>query len=120
MLLWGAGDAFLAVTGSAKIKVYDRDCAERGESLQGDMYIRDQRNTKGHVSPCTYGAWHPSDKCAAPRAYPGRFKLSETCCAALTASICAVQRACIMSGLHMMTLTALNLGYCGIGTVSSC
>ena len=59
----GAGDAFLAVTGSAKIKVYERDCAERGESLQGDMYIRDAKNTKGHVSPCTYGAWHPSDKC---------------------------------------------------------
>jgi hypothetical protein len=59
----GPGDAFLAVTGSAKIKVYDRDCIERGESLQGDMYIRDQRNTKGHVSPCTTGQWHPADRC---------------------------------------------------------
>ncbi len=56
------GDAFLAVTGSAKIKVFDRDCSLRGESLQGDMYIRDQRNTKGHVSPCTYGQWHPTDR----------------------------------------------------------
>jgi hypothetical protein len=61
-LLIAAGDAFLAVTGSAKIKVYDRDGVERGESVQGDMYIRDQRNTKGHVSPCTYGHWHPKDK----------------------------------------------------------
>ena len=59
-----AGDAFLAVSGSAKIKVYDRDAIERGESLQGDMYIRDQRNTKGHVSPATTGQWHPTDKCA--------------------------------------------------------
>lgn len=58
------GDAWLAVTGSAKIKVYDRDCIERGESLQGDMYIRDQRNTKGHVSPATHGQWHPTDRCA--------------------------------------------------------
>ena len=57
-----AGDAFLAVTGAAKIKVFDRDGTERGESLQGDMYIRDQRNTKGHVSPCTYGHWHPTDR----------------------------------------------------------
>lgn len=57
-----AGDAFLAVTGSARIKVYDRDGRERGESLQGDMYIRDLRNTKGHVSPCTNGAWHPLDR----------------------------------------------------------
>ena len=61
----GAGDAFLAVTGSAKIKVYDRDCIERGESLQGDMYIRDARNTKAHVSPATTGQWHPTDRCAA-------------------------------------------------------
>ena len=60
-----AGDAFLAVTGSAQIKVYDRDCIERGESLQGDMYIRDQRNTKGHISPCTTGQWHPTDRCGA-------------------------------------------------------
>ena len=57
------GDAFLAATGAAKVKVYDRDGVERGESLQGDMYIRDMRNTKGHVSPCTYGQWHPADRC---------------------------------------------------------
>lgn len=57
-----AGDQFLAVTGAAKIKVFNRDGTERGESLQGDMYIRDQRNTKGHVSPCTYGHWHPTDR----------------------------------------------------------
>ena len=61
-LFCAAGDAFLAVTGSAKIKVYDRDCILRGETLQGDMYIRDQKNTKGHVSPCTYGQWHPTDR----------------------------------------------------------
>ena len=60
------GDAFLAVTGAAKIKVLDRDGTERGESVQGDMYIRDQRNTKGHVSPCTYGHWHPTDRHGVP------------------------------------------------------
>ena len=57
-----SGDAFLAVSGSAQIKVYDRDGIERGESLRGDMYIRDQRNTKGHVSPATGGQWNPTDK----------------------------------------------------------
>lgn len=56
------GDAFLAVTGSAQIKIYDRDGIERGESIRGDMYIRDQRNTKGHVSPATGGHWNPTDK----------------------------------------------------------
>ena len=58
-----AGDAFLAVTGASQIKVYDRDGVERGESAKGDMYIRDLRNTKGHVSPCTGGQWHPADRC---------------------------------------------------------
>ena len=61
-LLLHTGDAFLAVTGAAKIRVLGRDGTERGESVQGDMYIRDQRNTKGHVSPCTSGHWHPTDR----------------------------------------------------------
>lgn len=73
-----AGDAFLAVSGAAKIKVFDRDGTERGESVQGDMYIRDQRNTKGHVSPCTYGQWHPTDR------YPSRQQLLLLKCASLT------------------------------------
>ena len=44
------------------IKVYDRDGKERGTSVSGDMYIRDLRNTKGHISPCTHAQWHPTDK----------------------------------------------------------
>ncbi len=43
-------------------KVYDRDGKERGEFVRGDMYIRDMKNTKGHVSGLTYGQWHPTDK----------------------------------------------------------
>ena len=58
----GAGDAFLVATGGSKINVYDRDGKERGESVAGDMYIRDLRNTKGHISPCTAAQWHPSDR----------------------------------------------------------
>jgi hypothetical protein len=34
----------------------------RGECVRGDMYIRDMKNTKGHVTGCTGGAWHPTDK----------------------------------------------------------
>eukprot|EP00884_Botryococcus_braunii_P018671 jgi/Botrbrau1/5488/Bobra.27_1s0027.2 len=62
-LSWSpTGDAFLVVTGSSQIKVYDRDGIARGESIRGDMYIRDARNTKGHVSPTTSGHWHPIDR----------------------------------------------------------
>lgn len=57
-----AGDACLVATGSSQIKVYDRDGKERGVSLAGDMYIRDLRNTKGHISPCTHAQWHPTDR----------------------------------------------------------
>lgn len=56
------GDACLVATGSSQIKVYDRDGKERGVSLAGDMYIRDLRNTKGHISPCTHAQWHPTDR----------------------------------------------------------
>ena len=52
----------MVVTGSSQMKVFDRDGKERGETTKGDMYIRDLRNTKGHVSPCTYGQWHPNDR----------------------------------------------------------
>ena len=52
----------MVVTGSSQMKVFDRDGKERGETAKGDMYIRDLRNTKGHVSPCTFGQWHPNDR----------------------------------------------------------
>ena len=68
-----AGDAFLCVTGAAKIKVYDRDGKERGESVLGDPYIRDTKNTKGHQSPCTSGHWHPTDRRALPARLRGPF-----------------------------------------------
>ncbi|KAK2079304.1 hypothetical protein QBZ16_002995 [Prototheca wickerhamii] len=61
-LSWSpSGEAFLAVTGSPQPKVYDREGKELGQFVRGDMYIRDQKNTKGHVSGCTGGQWHPSD-----------------------------------------------------------
>lgn len=62
-LSWSpSGETFLAVTGSPQPKVYDREGKELGQFVRGDMYIRDQKNTKGHVSGCTGGQWHPSDR----------------------------------------------------------
>jgi WD repeat-containing protein 70 len=62
-LSWSpSGDAIFVVTGSPSPKVYDRDGKEQGELPRGDMYIRDMKNTKGHVTACSGGAWHPIDK----------------------------------------------------------
>lgn len=62
-LSWSpTGDAFLVVMSSAQPRIYDREGLLRGECVRGDMYIRDMKNTKGHVTGCTYGVWHPTDK----------------------------------------------------------
>lgn len=62
-LSWSpSGEGFLVVTGSPQPKIYDRDGKELGELPRGDMYIRDMKNTKGHVTACSGGAWHPVDK----------------------------------------------------------
>lgn len=53
---------FLCVTGSAQAKIYDRDGLTIGEFVKGDMYIRDLKNTKGHISGLTCGEWHPHKK----------------------------------------------------------
>ncbi|XP_021763329.1 WD repeat-containing protein 70-like [Chenopodium quinoa] len=53
---------FLCVTGSAQAKIYDRDGLTIGEFVKGDMYIRDLKNTKGHISGITCGEWHPNKK----------------------------------------------------------
>jgi hypothetical protein len=43
-------------------KLYDRNGLALGETMRGDMYIRDQKNTKGHVTGLTCGQWHPTDR----------------------------------------------------------
>ncbi|CAG9464534.1 unnamed protein product [Pedinophyceae sp. YPF-701] len=55
-------ELLLAVTGSPQPKLYDREGHSLGEFPRGDMYIRDMRNTKGHVSSCTGGSFHPADR----------------------------------------------------------
>ncbi|GAA5906824.1 WD40 repeat domain-containing protein [Sporobolomyces salmoneus] len=56
-----SGDSFLAANGSDQVKYYDRDGAELGEFVKGDMYIRDLRNTSGHVSSVSSLSWHPTN-----------------------------------------------------------
>ncbi|KFK40411.1 hypothetical protein AALP_AA3G370200 [Arabis alpina] len=53
---------FLCVTGSAQAKIFDRDGLTLGEFMKGDMYIRDLKNTKGHICGLTGGEWHPRNK----------------------------------------------------------
>lgn len=62
-LSWSpTADRFLCVTGSAQAKIYDRDGLTLGEFIKGDMYIRDLKNTKGHISGLTGGEWNPKSK----------------------------------------------------------
>ncbi|KAF5197648.1 Wd repeat-containing protein, partial [Thalictrum thalictroides] len=62
-LSWSpTADQFLCVTGSAQAKIYDRDGLTLGEFVKGDMYIRDLKNTKGHITGLTCGEWHPREK----------------------------------------------------------
>ncbi|KAJ4774222.1 WD repeat-containing protein 70 [Rhynchospora pubera] len=42
--------------------IYDRDGLTLGEFVRGDMYIRDLKNTKGHISGLTGGEWNPKSK----------------------------------------------------------
>lgn len=59
-LSWSpTADRFLCVTGSATAKIYDRDGLTLGEFIKGDMYIRDLKNTKGHITGLTCGEWNP-------------------------------------------------------------
>lgn len=44
------------------MQIYDRDGLTLGEFIKGDMYIRDLKNTKGHISGLTCGEWHPKAK----------------------------------------------------------
>lgn len=44
------------------MQIYDRDGLTLGEFMKGDMYIRDLKNTKGHISGLTWGEWHPKTK----------------------------------------------------------
>ncbi|KAI8100192.1 WD40-repeat-containing domain protein [Halteromyces radiatus] len=57
-----SGDVFLGVSGSAAIKLFNRDGIEQVEYIKGDPYIRDLRHTAGHVGALTSASWHPTDR----------------------------------------------------------
>ncbi|ELU41479.1 transcription factor [Rhizoctonia solani AG-1 IA] len=50
-----AGDKFLVISGTSQAKLYERD----GEEVY--PYIRDMKNTAGHVGELTACAWHPKE-----------------------------------------------------------
>ncbi|KAH8100556.1 hypothetical protein BXZ70DRAFT_892966, partial [Cristinia sonorae] len=55
------GHQFLVISGTIQPKLYDRDGEEKATYIKGDPYIRDMKNTSGHVAELTSCAWHPRD-----------------------------------------------------------
>ncbi|KAF8707645.1 Transcription factor, partial [Rhizoctonia solani] len=56
-----AGDKFLVISGTSQAKLYERDGEEVATFIKGDPYIRDMKNTAGHVGELTACAWHPKE-----------------------------------------------------------
>lgn len=60
-LAWSnTGDSLLTATGTATAKLYDREGNEVSTYKKGDVYIRDMKNTAGHVAELTACFWHPT------------------------------------------------------------
>ncbi|KAJ2905952.1 uncharacterized protein MKZ38_003740 [Zalerion maritima] len=57
-----SGGAVLCVGDHPQPKILSRDGDILTEFVKGDMYLRDQNNTKGHTAAATTGSWHPSDR----------------------------------------------------------
>lgn len=56
-----SGSVFLCVTAHPQAKIMSRDGGVVTEFVKGDMYLRDMKNTKGHVGEIATGTWHPTD-----------------------------------------------------------
>ncbi|KAK4992951.1 hypothetical protein LTR66_006142 [Elasticomyces elasticus] len=52
----------LVVTALPQAKIFSRDGEVITEFVKGDMYLRDMKNTKGHISEITTGTWNPTDR----------------------------------------------------------
>lgn len=50
----------MAVSDSSQARFFSRDGQFAGETARGDMYIRDLKNTCGHVGPLSSADWHPT------------------------------------------------------------
>lgn len=51
----------LVVSATPQPKIVSRDGETLTEFAKGDMYLRDMRHTKGHISEVTSGTWSPTD-----------------------------------------------------------
>ncbi|MCO5589731.1 hypothetical protein L7F22_043699 [Adiantum nelumboides] len=61
-LAWSpGGDSLLVATGTAQANLYDRDGLHIATYKKGDVYIRDMKNTSGHVAELTSCFWHPNE-----------------------------------------------------------
>lgn len=54
------GDALLVISGTSQPKVYTRDGEDGVIFKKGDVYIRDMKQTQGHVAELSCGDWHPN------------------------------------------------------------
>ena len=57
-----SGGTFLCVSAHPQARIMSRDGEVLAEFKKGDMYLRDMKNTNGHVSEVTTGTWCPTDK----------------------------------------------------------
>ncbi|KAG5517970.1 hypothetical protein PMAC_000425 [Pneumocystis sp. 'macacae'] len=59
-LEWNAvGDTLLYISANSQAKILDREGEEISECVKGDPYLRDLKNTSGHISELTGGSWNP-------------------------------------------------------------
>jgi WD40 repeat protein len=56
------GDSLLVFAASLQPRLFSREGVEISDFVKGDVYLRDMRNTKGHVGEVTSGTWHPYDR----------------------------------------------------------
>jgi WD40 repeat protein len=57
-----SGGTFLCVSAHPQARIMSRDGEVLAEFKKGDMYLRDMKNTNGHVSEVTTGTWCPTEK----------------------------------------------------------
>ncbi|KAL1737794.1 WD40-repeat-containing domain protein [Schizophyllum fasciatum] len=55
------GQRFLVASGTMQARLFDREGEELAAFIKGDPYIRDMKNTSGHVSEIFNVAWHPKE-----------------------------------------------------------
>jgi WD40 repeat protein len=56
------GDSILVFAASLQPRLLTREGVEVSDFVRGDVYLRDMRNTKGHVGEVTSGTWHPLNR----------------------------------------------------------